>query len=170
MTDLLIRDTTQADFDRIVELNAAVVRETSAMDAARLQQLHALAFHHRVAVVDGDIAGFLLAMRDGAAYANDNFDWFASRYPRFVYVDRVVVDTAASGKGIGQRLYDDLFDRAHQLGIGTIACEYNLEPPNLASKRFHDRFGFTEVGRQHVAGGTKLVSLQIADLAQSPAR
>ncbi len=170
MTNIAVKDATVADFDRILELNAAVVRETSAMDAARLQQLHALTFHHRVAVVDGEVAGFLLAMRDGAAYVNDNFDWFASRYPRFAYVDRIVVDAAASGKGIGRRLYDDLFDRARQLGIGVIACEYNLEPPNLASKFFHDRFGFTEVGRQHVAGGTKLVSLQVAAVPAADAR
>ena len=169
-TDIIVRDAVDADFDRIVALNAAVVRETSTMDIARLQQLHALAFHHRVAVVDGDITGFLLAMRDGAAYSNDNFDWFASRYPRFVYVDRIVVDAAVAGKGIGRRLYDDLFERARSLYIGIVACEYNLEPPNPASKIFHDRFGFTEVGRQHVAGGAKLVSLQIADVSKFPAR
>ncbi len=170
MTDLLIRDATDTDFDRIVELNAAVVLETSAMDTARLRQLHALAFHHRIAVVDGEIVGFLLAMRDGATYANDNFGWFASRYPQFVYVDRIVVDAAAAGKGTGRRLYDDLFDRARLDDIGIIACEYNIEPPNPASKVFHGRFGFAEVGRQHVAGGTKLVSLQVADVPESPAR
>ena len=170
MSHFLIRDAIDADFDRIVQLNAAVVRETSAMDLARLRQLHALAFHHRVAIVDGEVAGFLLAMRDGAAYINDNFDWFSARYPRFVYVDRIVVAAAAAGTGIGRRLYDDLFDRARQLGIGIIACEYNLEPPNPASRRFHDRFGFREVGRQHVADGTKLVSLQIAEVPDSDAR
>ncbi len=170
MTVTAVRDATEGDFDRIVELNAAVVRETSAMDLARLRQLHALAFHHRVAIVDGEVAGFLLAMRDGAAYANDNFDWFSARYPRFVYVDRIVVAAAAAGTGIGRRLYDDLFDRARQLGIGVVACEYNLEPPNPASRRFHDRFGFREVGRQHVANGTKLVSLQIAEVPDSDAR
>lgn len=168
-TDIAIRDAVDADFERIVELNAAVVRETSAMDIARLKQLHALALHHRLAIVDGEVAGFVLAMRDGAAYANDNFDWFSARYPQFVYVDRIVVDAAASGKGIGRRLYDDLFARARQLRIGTIACEYNLEPPNPASKIFHDRFGFGEVGRQHVAGGSKLVSLQVAEVPESPA-
>jgi uncharacterized protein len=170
MTVTAVRDATEGDFDRIVELNAAVVRETSAMDLARLRQLHALAFHHRVAIVDGEVAGFLLAMRDGAAYINDNFDWFSARYPRFVYVDRIVVAAAAAGTGIGRRLYDDLFDRARRLGIGIVACEYNLEPPNPASRRFHDRFGFREVGRQHVADGTKLVSLQIAEVPDSDAR
>ncbi|MGN6150437.1 MAG: GNAT family N-acetyltransferase [Lysobacteraceae bacterium] len=157
-----IRDATDADFDRIVALNAAVVRETSAMTLDDLRRLHALAFHHRVATVDGAVVAFLLAMRDGAAYANDNFGWFSSRYPRFVYVDRIVVDAAASGLGIGRRLYDDLFARARAEDIGVVACEYNLDPPNPASKAFHDRFGFAEVGRQRVAGGSKLVSLQIA--------
>ena len=157
-----LRDATDADFDRIVALNAAVVRETSAMALDDLRRLHTLAFHHRVATVDGTVVAFLLAMRDGAAYVNENFAWFASRYPRFVYVDRIVVDAAMSGLGIGRRLYEDLFARARAEGIGIVACEYNLEPPNPASKAFHDRFGFTEVGRQHVAGGSKLVSLQIA--------
>ncbi len=169
MKPVIFRDTSEADFDRIVQLNAVVVRETSAMDLARLQQLHALAFHHRVAVVDGEVAGFLLAMRDGAAYANDNFNWFSARYQKFVYVDRIVVDAAAAGTGIGLRLYDDLFDRARRLGIGVVACEYNLEPANPASRRFHDRFGFREVGRQHVADGSKLVSLQTAAVPEAPA-
>ena len=163
----LIRDASKDDFDRIVALNDAVVQETSAMDVTRLHQLHALAWHHRVAVVDGVVAGFLLAMRDGAAYANDNFAWFAARYPRFVYVDRIVVDAAASGRGVGRRLYDDLFARSRADGVGIVACEYNLEPPNPASKAFHDRFGFAEVGQQRVAGGSKLVSLQVATLPAS---
>lgn len=169
MTGVGVKDATATDFERIVALNAMFVAETSAMDLARLRQLHALAFHHRVAVIDGEVAGFLLAMRDGAAYANDNFDWFSARYPRFVYVDRIVVDAAAAGTGIGRRLYDDLFDHACRLDIGVIACEYNLEPPNPASRRFHDRFGFREVGRQHVADGTKLVSLQTAEVPEAPA-
>lgn len=163
----LIRDASEDDFDRIVALNDAVVQETSAMDVARLRQLHALAWHHRVAVVDGVVAGFLLAMRDGATYVNDNFAWFSTRYPRFVYVDRIVVDAAASGRGIGRQLYDDLFARSRAGGIDIVACEYNLEPPNPASKAFHDRFGFAEVGQQRVAGGSKRVSLQIATLPAS---
>ncbi len=169
MTGVAVRDATAADFERIVALNTMFVAETSAMDRERLEQLHALAFHHRVAVVDGKVAGFLLAMRDGAAYVNDNFDWFSARYQKFVYVDRIVVDAAAAGTGIGRRLYDDLFDRARRLGIGVVACEYNIEPPNPASRRFHDRFGFREVGRQHVADGTKLVSLQTAAVPEAPA-
>lgn len=167
MPRILIRDATEADFDRIVELNAAVVRDTSAMDLDRLRWLHTIAFQHRVALADGKVVGFLLSMRNGAAYANDNFGWFSGRYPRFVYIDRIVVDGACAGQGIGRLLYEDLFAECRAKGIGTLACEYNLEPPNPASKAFHDRFGFAEVGTQRVADGTKLVSLQVAELSDS---
>jgi uncharacterized protein len=169
MTAIHVRDVTDGDFERILALNTMFVEETSAMDLARLQQLHALSFHHRVAVVAGKVVAFLIAMRNGADYANDNFDWFTAHYTTFVYVDRIVVDSAASGLGIGRRLYNDLFARSLAERIGIVACEYNIEPPNPASKAFHDRFGFAEVGRQHVAGGSKLVSLQVARIMEHAA-
>jgi predicted GNAT superfamily acetyltransferase len=165
---LALRDATDADAARILALNDAEVAQTSAMDRARLRALAALAAYHRVAVVDGTVVAFLLAMRDDAAYANENFGWFAARLPAFAYVDRIVVDAAFAGRGIGAALYRDLFAWAGAHGIPTLACEYTLVPPNPASRAFHDRFGFREIGRQHVAGGSKRVSLQVADVASVP--
>jgi predicted GNAT superfamily acetyltransferase len=163
-----LRDATAADFPRILALNDAEVAQTSAMDLDRLRVLHSLAAYHRVALVDGTVAGFLLAMRDDAPYANDNFGWFAGRVAGFVYVDRIVVDAAFAGRGVGGALYRDLFAWARARAIGHVTCEYNLEPPNSASRAFHDRFGFREIGQQRVAGGTKLVSLQVAEVKPSP--
>jgi hypothetical protein len=153
-------------FERLVALNEAVVVETSPMDLVRLTQLHGLACHHRVALVDGEVAAFVLAMRDGAAYENDNFGWFASRLSRFLYVDRIVVGMAFARRGLGRRLYEDLFTTARAQGLERVVCEYNLEPPNQASRAFHARFGFVERGTQWLAGGTKRVSLQVAELTQ----
>ena len=163
MTDPVIRDATAADFPRIVALNAAEVAHTSAMDAARLAFLHDAACLHRVAVVDGEVAAFLLAFRDGAHYPNPNFDWFAARYPSFVYVDRVVVDARYNGRGIGSLLYRDLFGFARRIGAAAVTCEFNVVPPNEASARFHARWGFAEVGRQWLDEGRKQVSLQAAN-------
>ena len=160
MTDVILRDATAADADRILALNDAEVAQTSVMDRARLAALAALACRFTVADVEGRVVGFLLAIDHTAAYENENFRWFAARYPRFAYVDRIVVDAAASGMGVGGRLYRDLFAHAREQGLERVVCEYNLEPPNPASKAFHDRFGLVEVGQQHVAGGSKLVSLQ----------
>lgn len=46
--DLHIRDATAADHAAILALNTAAVVHTSAMDAARLRELVALADYHRV--------------------------------------------------------------------------------------------------------------------------
>jgi predicted GNAT superfamily acetyltransferase len=44
--------------------------------------------------------------------------------------------------------------------VTRVTCEFDIEPPNPASARFHGRFGFREVGRQNVAYAAKAVSLQ----------
>ncbi len=165
---MTIRPATASDHARIVALNAAEVAQTSAMDAARLAELDGLACAHWVVEQDGEVIAFLLAMDDEAAYENDNFGWFAARLPRFVYVDRIVVDASAAGRGIGRALYQRLSDHARERGIDAVVCEYNLDPPNPASKAFHDRFGFREIGQQVVAGGSKRVSMQLLNLNEGP--
>lgn len=52
--------------------------------------------------------------------------------------------------------------RLHSQAARHCVVEYDLDPPNLSSQRFHARFGFAEVGRQQVAGGRKHDSLQAA--------
>jgi len=158
-----IRDAAESDFGEIVELNDAEVRQTSPMDLDRLRLLVRMSAYCKVATVEGQVAAFLIALREGAPYENDNYAWFGARFPGFLYVDRIVVGAHFSGHGIGRRLYDDLFWFARSHGITTIACEYNIEPPNPASRAFHDRFGFKEMGRQWVANGNKQVSLQVAE-------
>ena len=161
---LALRNASTEDFGSIVELNELEVQQTSPMDRERLVELAQMSSYHKVAVADGRIAAFLLAMREGASYQNDNYLWFAARFARFVYVDRVVVHPDFAGLKIGSRLYEDLFDYARLQGIRAVTCEYNVQPPNPASRRFHDKFGFKELGRQWVAHGTKLVSLQAAEV------
>lgn len=157
---VLLRDAVVADHDAIVALNAAEVRHTSAMDRVRLGELAALAGHHRVATVDGRVAAFLLAMPDHVAYVNDNYAWFAARYARFVYVDRVVVGADWQGRRLGSLLYEDLFAWARTHAVPCVVCEFNLVPPNEPSRAFHARHGFAEVGRQWL--GDKQVSMQFA--------
>jgi predicted GNAT superfamily acetyltransferase len=162
MTGMAIRDAREGDLGAILALNASEARHTGPMDADHLRHLAGLASCHRVIDVDGTVAAFLLAIRNGATYANPNYGWFAARWPSFLYVDRVVVGAAHQGTGLGRALYDDVFAHARSLGIDVIACEYNLVPPNDPSRLFHERFGFREVGSQWLNDGTKRVSMQIA--------
>lgn len=161
----LIRDAGEGDDAAIVALNTAEVRHTSPMDADRLRQLASLSAYRPVAELDGRVVAFLLAMRAGADYRNDNFAWFTARYRDFLYVDRIVVDAAAQGHRLGSRLYAALFAFARERGIPRITCEFNVVPPNEPSRLFHARHGFVEAGRQWLDDGRKQVSMQVAELA-----
>jgi predicted GNAT superfamily acetyltransferase len=153
------------DAPTVLALNAASVAVLSPLDADGLRALAAQAAWFRVVERGGAVQAFLLALREGADYASPNYRWFAERHPRFLYVDRVVVAAAARGAGLGAALYDALFAFARAEGVALVACEFDVEPPNPASARFHARYGFHEVGRQHVAGGRKQVSLQVAPVS-----
>lgn len=163
MSEAIVRDAEDADLEAIVRLNADEVAWTSPMDCERARHLARLACALRVACVADRVAGFLLAMREGCAYDSPNYAWFSARYPRFVYVDRVVVARPFARRGVGRALYADLFATAAGPGSGPVACELDLEPPNLASIAFHDRHGFHEVGTQRVGPRGKLVSMRLRE-------
>lgn len=160
----MIRNATEKDFPRILELNEASVSFLSPMDNARLQQLHGQACYHRVVEKQGQVVAFLLAFREAADYDSINYRWFAGRYPRFLYIDRIVVDSAYRSEGLGKKLYENSIEFARQKNIPMLTCEYDVMPPNPISARFHQQFGFTEAGEQIVGGGSKKVSLQILSL------
>ncbi len=157
---LSVRDANVVDFPDILRLNTEWVHFTSHLDEAALAKLHALSPYHRVAVSGGRVVAFLLALREGCDYDSPNYRWFADRDGAFLYVDRVVVDTAAQGRGVARMLYDDLIGLAKASGIDRVVCELDAEPPNEASARFHGACGFVEVGTQWVADGMKRVSLR----------
>ena len=157
----MIRPALPTDTNAILALNAESVRFTSPMDATRLWDLHAQAAYHRVVELEGEVVAFLLVLREGADYDSPNYRWFTARYDRFLYIDRVVVAARQQGRGLGALLYDDLFAFASESGIERLACEFDIDPPNPGSAKFHDRYAFKEVGRQIVANGKKIVSLQL---------
>jgi uncharacterized protein len=143
-----------AQVARALALNNEHAEELSWLDADRLVELAARAFlARRIGAVDA----FLLAFDQDAHYDSPNFLWFRSRYPRFVYVDRIVVARSARGRGHARRLYDELFEHARRAGHQRIVCEVNRDPPNPASDAFHAALGFSEVGVAAIHGGSKTV-------------
>lgn len=159
-----IRDAIPADSPSILALNEESVHFLSPLDAPRLAALHAQAAYSRVMLVDRQIVGTLLALREHVTYDSVNYRWFADRYPAFLYIDRVIVLAAKQGLGIGRRLYEDLFEFARRSGAPRITCEFDVQPPNPGSQRFHAAFGFREVGVQRSGAANKTVSLQTVEL------
>jgi predicted GNAT superfamily acetyltransferase len=139
---------------RVLALNNEHAKELSWLDADRLVELVGRAFLARRI---GDVDAFLLAFDQDADYDSPNFLWFRARYPRFVYVDRIVVSHSARGRGHARRLYDDLFQQARRAGHERVVCEVNREPPNPASDAFHAALGFSEVGTATIHDGSKTV-------------
>jgi predicted GNAT superfamily acetyltransferase len=136
----------------LLALNNAHARELSWLEPERLEYLVGEAFLARRI---GDLDAFLLAFDQAAGYDSQNYLWFRNRYERFVYIDRIVVATAARGRGCARRLYHDLFDHALRAGHDRVFCEVNLSPPNPVSDAFHAALGFVEVGTASV--GNRIV-------------
>jgi predicted GNAT superfamily acetyltransferase len=166
----MLRDARPADFPAILDLNEAFVAVLSPLDGERLARLHARAALHRVIESDGRIEAFLLAFREGADYDSPNYRWFARRYARFLSVDRIVVAGSTQARGAGSQVYREGYALAAREEVPCCTCEFNIDPPNPASERFHAGQGFREVGRQRLDGGSKTVSLQALDVAAGNTR
>ena len=138
----------------LLALNNAHAQELSWLEPERLQHLVCESFYARRI---GDLDAFLIAFDQDARYDSPNFLWFRERYPRFVYVDRIVTAASARGRGYAQQLYFDLFERAARASHERVACEINLSPPNPGSDAFHAALGFAEVGSAAIHGGAKTV-------------
>lgn len=161
---LVIRQAQVSDFPRILDINATEEEKTSRIDLARITQLDLWSDYHRVAVMDDEVIGFLLVMSEISDYDGENFRWFAERYGRFLYIDRIVIDRTFGRRGVGNALYSDLIQFAATQGWSMLCCEINVSPPNPVSHAFHAGFGFHEVGRSTDALVSKVVSYQLAEV------
>jgi predicted GNAT superfamily acetyltransferase len=152
-----------ADCPAVLALNNGHAAETSWLEPERLAHLLDQAYRARRI---GDLESFIITFDENADYDSPNFLWFRERYSRFVYVDRIVTDAAARGRGHAKRLYLDLFDEAWRTGHEIIVCEVNSDPPNPGSDAFHAALGFREVGAAAIHDGKKTVRYLAKDLSQ----
>lgn len=169
MNDDALRSVAAADISRteslgqaLLALNNAHAQELSWLEPERLEYLVSEAFLARRI---GDLDAFMLAFDQDAGYDSPNFLWFRARYPRFVYVDRIVVAASARGRGCARRLYHDLFEHAVRSGHDRVVCEVNSSPPNPVSDAFHTALGFVEVGTAAV--GNRIVRYLARALSES---
>jgi uncharacterized protein len=131
----------------MLALNNAHAQELSWLEPERLEHLVSEAFLARRI---GELDALLLAFDQDARYDS-------ARYPRFIYVDRIVVASSARGRGLARRLYADLFEHARRTGQERAVCEVNAIPPNPESDALHAVLGFVEVGTASIHGGSKTV-------------
>ena len=90
----------------------------------------------------------MICLSPRTEYKSLNYAWFNEKYEDFIYVDRIAVSLDQRNKGIGSKIYEEVivYSQEHETPV---AAEVNLNPPNPGSLRFHNRFGFEEVGVLH---------------------
>jgi predicted GNAT superfamily acetyltransferase len=159
----VLRRIAEEDRDYVLALNEEHVELLAPMDDARLGQLLGWADLAAVVEVEGNRTGFVITMPSGTTYDSSNYAWFAKRYPAFYYLDRVVLESTSRRGGLGTRVYDEVEARAAELAP-VMCLEVNLEPPNEPSLLFHEKRGYTEVGRTESNG--HVVSLLVKRLRE----
>lgn len=153
-----LRDVCQHDLDAVLALNNNAGSAILPLDAPDVRHFFGHADYFRVAVIDGVVAGFLIALREDAPHASSNFRWFCKHYPRFVYVDRVVIGDRYRGHGLGRLFYGDVQSYA-EVRAPLLTCEVFLEPRDDVAMLFHGTRGFSEVGQQSMPESGRRVCL-----------
>ena len=161
---MILRKAESKDLERILELNEEWVHFLSPMAMEKLEHLRSQSEILSVIEVDGIVEAFVLTLRQGKEYDSLTYRWFSEHYDRFLYIDRVVVSEKMQGKGLGQMLYQSVFDHAKEIGLPYIVADIYIDPPNTVSLNFHKNFGFEKVGRLPIPERKKVVSLQVLDL------
>jgi L-amino acid N-acyltransferase len=151
MTNLLLRDATEADLPAIRDIYNHAVEHTTAiwnevlidLDNRRawLELRRARGFPVLVAELDGRIAGY-------ASYG----DWRAFDGYRHTVEHSVYVEKDHHGRGIGSALMTALIERARAGNIHVMIAA--IEAGNQGSIALHEKLGFRLVGT-HLEVGKK---------------
>ena len=150
------------------EHNVVLVKDVEDIDQAKLQEkLSSIAG----SLVDNLLAEAMIKVRVGYGNPTDVLPKIAESYQeakmalevgRLFYVEKEIM--AYDRLGIGRLIYNEVFNHAKSTGVDRVTAEIDIKPPNPVSLKFHEAFGFKEVGKQMVAGGKKEVSLQSVQL------
>ena len=155
-----LRDVKHSDIDKIVRINKSAIPAVNYVSYNEFEWFLNRKLYFKIAENShGTIFGFLLVLPSGLEYKSLNYKWFSARYDKFAYIDRIVIIDEYKKNGIGKSLYLDLEKNISEYEL--IACEFNIEPPNPISKKFHESLNYENVGYQLTENETKKVSLMI---------
>ena len=155
-----LRDAKHSDLDIIVSINKSAIPAVNYVSYDEFEWFLNRKLYFKIAQNShGAISGFLLVLPSGLEYKSLNYKWFSGKYVNFAYIDRIVIMDEFKENGIGKSLYLDLEKNIR--GYELIACEFNIEPPNPISKKFHESLNYENVGYQFTENETKKVSLMI---------
>lgn len=137
------------DLAGVLQLNQLHQHVLSPLTMAELWALRDNSSYHRSV---GGGKAFIIALDDQSDHPGENFRWFKQRYDSFVYIDRIAIGEPLQRRGLAVALYENLETEARSSGRAYLCAEVDLEPPNDASLKFHESFGFECVASGTVRG------------------
>ena len=140
-----IRELSDSDVQKMWEINEQGLPGTGKVDEQGLLNLLEYSEISVGAYEDGELLGYVICLPPATEYGSLNYAWFNENMADFLYVDRIAVAQIHRDKGIGSRLYSHIIEYSSK----QIVAEVSLNPPNLASMRFHGRFDFEKIGELH---------------------
>jgi hypothetical protein len=164
----IVRRPRTSELHAVQELNAANEPHVGPLDDARLELFTAAADAFWVAVDRGRVIGLFVGLLAGHPYASPNYRWFAARWERFAYVDRIALAPEARGSGLADTLYDRFARVAAGAGARVLCAEVNVRPPNARSMAFHLRRGLRVVAELAPYGDDRRVAMLELPVAAPP--
>ena len=143
--EMIFVDIDERYLPEVLRLNNNEVPEVNRLSLAVLQQLSSEAFLAQLCEDEHAVAGAVLGFLSGANYDGFNYHWFCQRYQHFLYIDRIFVNPAYRGQGVGKAIYQRVFEVCQRHGLRYVCCEVNEEPPNPVSHHFHLSLGFQKI-------------------------
>ncbi len=151
--DFSIRDATDADVGPMTEIYNALLETTTIEWTEELHTVEErLAWQH--AQAEADLPVLVAVDADDRVIGWTTYGPFRdnAKWPgyRFTAEHSVHVDGAASGRGVGRALVEELLVRAEAAGIRVMIAA--IDGANIGSVRFHERLGFVTVGELREVG------------------
>ena len=150
MTDLLVRDASEADLPRINEIyNHYVLTSPATFDIEPITAQQRRAWFARFAT-SGRHRLFVAEERGNVLGYADSHQFRDRKAYDTTVETTVYCAPEATGRGIGRLLYAALFDALRGEDLRTAVAGMTL--PNAGSAALHERFGFTLAGVMHDVG------------------
>jgi uncharacterized protein len=156
METLIIRAVRPDDFEQVLVINAEGYPGVSPLTLAELTLAQSLSPYFGVVEHSSQVIGYIITYRGEQEYDGDEFNWFKQNFSNFLYIDQIAIATPARRLRLGTQLYRHLEQVAQELGLTSLVCEVNLDPPNPISLNFHARQGFGEVGTMATQDGRRV--------------
>lgn len=167
MEALTIRPVRPDDFEQVLAINTEGYPGVSPLKLAELTLARELSPCFGVAEHASQVVGYIITYRDTQEYDGDEFNWFKQNFSNFLYIDQIAIAASARRLRVGTQLYRHIGQVAQELGLTSLVCEVNLEPPNPISLSFHSRQGFEAVGVMNTGDGRR-VTLRRGVLRTNP--